>query len=829
MQVPEHENAACAASHLTGSHLQSPRIAPICGFQPLLFRLMNRRLFFLLIAALMSRPLFGADVDGQTRAFLQQHCFDCHTGEEPEAGLNLEALTADLGDRSTFQKWVQVFDRVESGEMPPPDSADLEPSVRKQFLSRASDRLLKHQRSEYAALGRVRARRLTNRQLERTLHDLLGIDIPLARELPDEPRTAGFTTVANGQPMSHFQLERHLGLIDIALDEAFRRAASPNDAESRELNARRLSRRNARRRTREPELIKDRAVTWSSTLVFYGRLPSTTAREAGWYRFRVRASALKAPPGRGVWCSVRSGMCVSSAPLLEWVHAFEATAEPQEWTFEAWLPRGHMLEIRPGDATLKKARFRGGQVGTGEGGPQNVPGLALHSLTMKRIHRGPDHATVREILFGDLPVEAQWDRSSRETRLVVTAGQPKADLTRLVRRFAHRAFRRPTDASDVQPFVQLAISALENGEPFAEALRGAYRALLCSPRFVYLHESPGRLDDYSLASRLSYFLWGSMPDAKLLSLAESGELAKPSVLRGQIERLLNHPRGRDFVRDFAHEWLELSEIDFTQPDRRLYPEFDLVVQQSMLAETHAFLQEMLDQNLSVTNLIDADFTYLNSRLADYYGIEGVRGDRLTKTKLPASSRRGGVLTQGSVLKVTANGTNTSPVIRGVWVAERLLGEPIPPPPENIPAIEPDIRGAKSIRDMLAKHRSEASCASCHVKIDPPGFALENFDPAGQWRDRYGRRGRGAKIDPSYQFADGTPFAGINQFRKRIVSRPESLARNVVEKMLTYGTGGEIQFADRGEVQRLVSRSADGNFGFRDILAAVVTSETFLSK
>ena len=339
------------------------------------------------------------------------------------------------------------------------------------------------------------------------------------------------------------------------------------------------------------------------------------------------------------------------------------------------------------------------------------------------------------------------------------------------------------------------------------------------------------LDDYAIASRLSYFLWNTMPDKQLLRAAADETLRNPNVRRQHVERMLNDKRGQQFVKDFAHQWLELSEIDFTQPDRRRHPDFDIVTQNAMLDETHAFLDAMLSKNLSVTNLIDSNFTFLNSRLARFYDIPEVEGDKLRRVKLDPRTNRGGVLTHGSILKVTANGTTTSPVVRGVWVAERLLGQEIPPPPENIPAIEPDIRGAKTIRDMLAKHRSDASCASCHVKIDPPGFALENYDPAGKWRELYYHRNRRRrlKIDPSYQLADGTPFSGIREFRNLIVKQPDQLARNVAEKLMTYGTGAPVAFSDRQHVEELVREAADNNYGFRSILHSVIDSPPFINK
>lgn len=772
-------------------------------------------------------------VSATSSVFLKSHCFDCHSGSEAEAGLNLPDLSADLTDPTTFARWVQIHDRVKSGEMPPPDMPAPKTVASRAFLEDLSNRLTEYQQHDYQQRGRVQARRLTNLQLERTLHDLLGIDIPLAVLAPDEPRTEGFTTVASGQSVSHFQLQTHLTVVDAALDEAFRRALQKPDEWQKDFEARQVARTSPRRRCREPEMLDSKAVVWSSRLIFYGRLPVTTAREDGWYRLTIKASALNTPKDHGVWCTVRTGPCVSSAPMLGWAGAFEATAEPQEWTFEAWLPRGHMFEVRPGDDTLKMGRFQGGQVGAGEGTPQQLPGLATHEIRLERFHKGPDNDQVRAWLFGDGKL-TNVKSASGDGQRILESDSPKDDAARLVTAFARRAFRRPVRDEIIAPYISMVHDSLNDGVPLLAALYGGYRAVLCSPRFMYFHEEPGELDDFALASRLSYFLWSSMPDEQLLTLAEEGRLRRPDVLQQQTERMLRDPRGAGFVKDFAQQWLDLSEIDFTEPDRRLYPGFDVIVQQSMLDETQAFLQEMLQHDLPVGNLIDSEFTFLNSRLARYYGIDGVAGDHLRKVALSPQDHRGGVLTQGAIMKVTANGTTTSPVIRGVWVSERLLGVDIPPPPKNVPAIEPDIRGARTIREMLAKHKSATECASCHVKIDPPGFALENFDPSGRWRDRYltvvkRSRSQGPVVDAGFDMPDGRHFDTLQEFQQLVLEGRAALAANVARHLLTYGTGAACGFADRARVQEIVQECEENAYGLRSLLQAVVTSTIFQTK
>ncbi len=787
----------------------------------------------LLLFTCLSLPQLVASefsVGASANGFLKSNCLDCHQGQSAEAGLDLADLPQNLDSDATFDTWTQIVDRVRSGEMPPKDADQPEDAARAEFVKTTSEPLFQHQREQYRQFGRVRGRRLTNVQLERTLQDLLGIDIPLADRMPEEQRTHGYTTIAAGQSISHFQLQDHLTVVDAALDEAFRRALSEPDEWSKHYSAEEVARRNPRRRCREPEMLEGKAVVWSSRLIFYGRLPVTTAREDGWYRLKIKASALNLPKDHGVWCTVRTGMCVSGAPMLAWAGAFEATDTPQEWTFDAWLPKGHMFEVRPGDGTLKMGRFAGGQVGAGEGTPQNLCGLATHEIELQRIHKGPDNQQIRRWLFGDLEVRPGTKRQPGS--VVVKA--PNRDVASLIHSFAERAFRRPVADDVVAPYVDLAKQELSDGVRFVDALRGAYRAILCSPRFLHFHETPGQLDDYALASRLSYLLWSSMPDQELFDVAAQNRLCDSAELKKQTDRMLKDPRGQNFLEDFAHQWLDMSEIDFTEPDRKLYPNFDVIVQESMLNETHTFLQEMLDRDLSISNLIDSKFTFLNSRLARFYGIDDVEGDYLRRVRLKDEHHRGGLLTHGAILKVTANGTTTSPVIRGVWVSERLLGVDIPPPPKNVPAIEPDIRGAKSIREMLAKHKSSPSCASCHVKIDPPGFALENFDPAGQWRDKYiavgrGKRSRGPDIDVSFDMPDGRHFETLTQFQELVLDDPAAIAANFTRQLLAYGTGATCGFSDHEIVDQIVSECKDADYGLKSLVQSTITSSLFRMK
>jgi hypothetical protein len=407
-------------------------------------------------------------------------------------------------------------------------------------------------------------------------------------------------------------------------------------------------------------------------------------------------------------------------------------------------------------------------------------------------------------------------------------------------------------AEEVRTYVKLAHKGLDDGLSFEDAMRVAFRAVLISPRFLFLEEKPGSLDDWALASRLSYFLWSSLPDEPLRKLADNGTLHEPTVLRAQVERMLASRKSKAFVENFVGQWLELRQIDFTMPDRRLYPEFDDILKDSMLGETHEFFALLLRDDGKLNNFIHSDFLMLNRRIAEHYKINGVVGEEFRRVALPPGSHRGGVLTQASVLKVTANGTSTSPVIRGAWVMKRLLGDPLPPPPPDIPAFEPDTRGATTIRAQLDKHRALATCASCHTRMDPAGFALENFDAIGGWRERYRMergnstqpkdvpnekfRGRdiweyklGLNVDATGKLADGKEFKNIDDFKKLLLEREDQVARNITRNLLIYATGAGIQFADREAVEKIVAKVKERDGGLRVLVHEIVQSQVFRRK
>lgn len=522
---------------------------------------------------------------------------------------------------------------------------------------------------------------------------------------------------------------------------------------------------------------------------------------------------------------------------------FEAPPEaPEVFELEAFLEEGAMVKL---DCMRLPSPMVPAMPHTIQKfDPDGYPGVAFHWLEVEGpfIEEWPP-ASYRA-LFGKLPLEQSG------SHVVAVPEKPLKEAKELLSGFMERVYRRPVKKAEFDRFHGYAKQLLQEGETFTEAMVATYSAVLASPEFLFHCGQPGELDDFALAERLSFFLGESIPDESLSDLAQQGKLRDPETLRAEVDRLLDMPEAKRFVKEFLDAWLKLDEINDTDPDRDLYPEYagDWWLVNSMVEESRLYFADLIAADRPARNVIDADYTFVDERLARHYGIPGVVGPTFQRVKLPEKSPYGGILTQASVLKVTANGTVTSPVLRGVYVMERLLGDPSSPPPPSVPAVEPDIRGAATIRELLKKHREDASCASCHQKIDPPGFALESFDVMGHWRTHYrslaqgservegvGRSGNefvhfiGSEVDASGVTPKGEPFEDILEFKKLLLDDEEAVARNLTEQLLVYATGAPVGFVDRDEVAAILEKSRASEFGVRTIIHEIVQSPLFLKK
>lgn len=469
------------------------------------------------------------------------------------------------------------------------------------------------------------------------------------------------------------------------------------------------------------------------------------------------------------------------------------------------------------------------------------------SIPPERVYQRPGRAAEyvgRGVAIDHLDIEGPlFDSWPPEGHRLLYGSTPRPGTKQVLTAFLSRAFRRPATAAEIASYTALVQRRLKAGDSPDEALRTAAQAALCSPEFLSLGGPPGPLDDWHLAARLASFLWDSLPDDGLRTLAKRGTLREPAMLRAQVERLLADPKAARFVEHFLDEWLDLREIDLTTPDATLYPEYGPALRDAMLAETRAFFGELLARDLPVATLVDADFAMLNQALATHYGLAAARpihaaviqGAAIRRVALPPGSPRGGLLGQASVLKVTSNGTVTSPVKRGAWVLRELLDDPPDPPPPEIPAVDADVRGTVSIREQLTAHTADATCAACHAAIDPPGFALEHFDVIGGWRDHYrilpadapaGTVAEGEAIDASGTLADGRSFASFQEFRTLVAADPRRLARGLARQLVVYATGAPVGPGDEAELEAILDRAAAQGYGVRTLVHEVVASRLF---
>lgn len=854
----------------------------------------------------------AAEFDGKSRVFLEKHCYECHDEDVQKGNLDLTKLKFDLEDKEVYKKWIKVFDNVLLGDMPPKKKKKPEETELKSFLSSIEKALQAAGEKGQASNGRTRVRRMNRQEFQATLEDIFGLRLDIAADLPEDAKGDGFDTVGAALNVSSVQMEAYMDALDKVLDKATALYEKPA-RKKYELSLlhshgimQEYRKSNAYAVTEEgPVFFAPQKHSYLNPLLDHYVIPYD-----GDYKVSVFAKSMNTD--KPLTLKVRLGgpghAELDSIPKTLLGYADVYPEKMQEFKYESPLRLGQQFRIYP--ALLPYMRF----TGKWEGNQHKFkgPGILVHKVVVDgpvlqewppKSHQllwGGVKTAAKEKAKANLDPNAQLDKAPTQTAkprmtkvkkdketgnqfvydprqkaggekiyrrarmpkpyestMDLVPDEPKADVKRLISRFVALAFRRETSVEETQAFIDLANFWLDEGASFEESMRAAYKAILTSPEFLYqksAFEKPGndgnQISDLALSERMSYFLWSSKPDRELLDLAKSGELRKKEVLFKQVERMLNDPKSERFLENFLGQWLDLRLMDFTSPDSKLYPEHDSVLQWSMEQEVYAFFRELLKNDLSVKNIIDSDFVTINDRLAKHYDLPPVKGTHMRKVTLPENSPRGGVLGMAAIHKVTANGTTTSPVVRGVWVLERIMGIHPPPPPPGVPAIEPDIRGAVSVLDQLHKHRSDKRCNSCHLLIDPPGVALENFDVIGKWRENYRALAedkaddkihyspdgpppiyyhKGKPVIASDSLKDGRQFTDINAFKKLLLEDPDKVARNVLEKLLTYSTGAGISFADRKEVMEIVADIKSKDYGFRTMIHEMVKSKIFQRK
>ncbi len=838
--------------------------------------------------------------------FIDAHCADCHDSTENKGDLDLTALGLNAADPKNFATWVKVHDRVASGEMPPKKRERPETKELASFVTSLSSTLVSAEQQQLAREGRATHRRLNRYEYENALRDLLSAPwLQVKDSLPEDGEAFRFNKIGDALDMSHVQMARYLAAAEHALRQVMAKQIERPETKTTRYYAReqrsftgpmkfsffnssperatfpmlghepqpdvRTGKEPPTVGAKDPEQRELEAVglVASTYEPLEPKFTQFKAPMSGHYRLRLSAFSVWVGPGKQTdpkkpdrwWIpdldDVKPGrrsepiIVYSETPprLLRRLGNFDVAPEPTVGELDVWLLAGET--IRPDAARLFRSRPGNGRWQNPLAEKDGQPGVAFRWLEVEGPLLDTWPTAGHRLLFGDLPLKKVDQPAPGSAPLAVETVTPKQDAERLLANFLAKAYRRPVAATEIKRFMPVVEKTRHAGAPFADAMIAGYTAVLCSPEFVCLEEKPGALDDHAVAARLAFFLTNAPPDDELRGLAAKGKLRPPEVLRAQTERLLNGPKSRQFVDAFLDYWLDLRRIVATAADSTLYPDYylDDLLSESALEETRMFFSELLRENLPAQSLIATDFAMVNERLAAHYGLPPVEGVAVRRVALPADSPRGGLLTQASVLKVTANGTTTSPVMRGAWIMERVLGLPPPPPPASVPAVEPDIRGTATIRQQLAKHRTEESCAACHTKIDPAGFALENFDVLGGWRDNYRALAEGdvpaaaglghggqkfafhyaLPVDPSGELPDGRKFRDVRELKRLLLDDEKQVARNLARQLVVYATGAPVRFSDRAAVERILERTSATHYGVRSLVHEIVQSELFLKK
>ncbi len=793
-------------------------------------------------------------------AFLQTYCVDCHGPTKPKGDFRVDALKI-AANAADAENWQLVLDNLQLGEMPPKDAKQPPPAEVEQVTSWIQTELSRAATELKGTGGEVVLRRLNRAEYENTIADLFDVHGDFAVGFPEDLREHGFDNNGAALMLSSSQIQEYMKATDFILARAIAPSQQPQTV------SKTITLHDGNRRAIEiaRKVLENRLADFEK-LTPQEKANTRKVEEAikanpdsHGYRFPVLENGTLRPPKAGDGPHLDAVMTVqnyfSGEPSLAYPGRFAGWCKVKAVAY-AVKNNGKPVRLKfsagrlaPGDTPKAETIFT-----FTDDKPREVeasyylePGDrvqftlrdgAPHSQNRTYIDQPGPFIAIR--LFSmEGPICESWPPKGHRTLFGdIDPAQPTAEkAAAIAAHLGPRLFRRPVDDVTVAKYRALFEKFAETMKP-AEALRGMLAAMLVSPRFLYREEPPNGPDAYAIASRMSYFLWRSTPDDELLRAAADGSLLDAAKRRTQAERMLADPRSGRFLKDFTGQWLRVREVGVMKPSADLYPEYDLELEAAMRGETEHFISEMFRRDLPLTNLIDSDWAMLNERLARHYKIEGVAGPDFRRVSLDKSKTvRGGLLTHASVHAITSNGTVTSPVARGTWMLEKFLGTPAPPPPPDVPAIEPDIRGATTIKEQLAKHRTIASCNSCHRKIDPLGFALESFDVVGGWRENYralvewkpGARAKlsdGPPVDSADEWEGVGRFASFQEFRELVKKREDLVVQNLTHQLATFALGRTPGFADRQPLKTIATNVREKKSGMKSLVLDIVSSPVF---
>ncbi len=846
-------------------------------------------LFTFLLSWLTCFSLLSEEKLEELRPFLNQYCISCHGPDKQKNDLRFDTLPVDLSKKSHLQVWQMILDQLNLGEMPPKKKAQPTEKESQEFIEKLSFHLKEAYTQLQSRDRKTTLRRLNRIEFRNTLRDLLYLQGPdftggvaklidnngngrvektsndPIRDFPQDEQDHGFDTIGERLVMSDFLLK----LVITAAEEALGLAThfEPQPKVEKHTFAGHIRTRGpnagleswARDHFPDHDSIFQRyrepgASTGGSGRVSPDKLAGRGVGVGARYRITIEASAhhQKHPWGDLLknrqdqafqlglhLADTRRGGYSEGNPTNKLVKQWDMPGDGNRhvYTFETWLDPSWTAwmgwENAPYERSLRASQLvkkyypDAWKPQPSRDAPNEVkrnyePSMA--KVLFEKGYLGP-HIRIHKMEFE--PLIETWPPKSH---VFLYGEEDDLSIEDLLQRFSQRAYRREVKKEEILPYIELVKNQIQSGISKPEALKLGYTALLASPRFYYLEEtSQDQLGAYELATRLSYFLWSSMPDDELFKLAQSKKILQPKVLAQQVERMLSDSKSASFYRRFTQVWLRLDKLGSMPPEQggpfRIY--WDRQMEPQMVLQTIAFFKDLLQNNGPIRNFIDSDYTFLNERVAFIlYDRKDVWGDGFRKVKVK-DPRRGGILTQPSVMTATANGVDTSPIVRGVWLLENILGTPPSPPPPDVEPLSPDLRGAKTLKEQLEQHRKVEACSGCHQKIDPYGFAFENYNPIGKWRTHYSKPRK--PIDSSSELGDGTPINDIVALKKLLLKREGDVVRCLTQKMLTYASGRRLEILDRPEVERIVKNLSKNGNRLRDLVHEVVQSSIFKTK
>ena len=743
--------------------------------------------------------------------FVTKHCVQCHGPKKKNAQLALHIYTDEKSILKDRKRWIEVLRMMHTGEMPPPKQPRPKLEEAEAFLKAINDIFTLADSKGPRDPGRVTMRRLNRAEYNNTIRDLVGVDFKPADDFPADDVGHGFDNIGDVLTISPVLMERYLAAAETIARQAIL-VGDPPPAPKRRTVGQFLQ-------SQESKIIRDTSLR---TLDVAGNLSIThKILIAGEYKMSVRA-----------WASRQAGN------------------EPLKVAFKVDGKQIGAAEIKGGNKMTAKI-YKAPPVDLQPGD---------HTITLVFLNPSDAKAEMkRELSVQYFEFEGPTDMTPATHKRIMACDpkKPQAEQTReILTRFASKAYRRPASKEEVDRLIKFVDLAQKNGEKWEAGIQLAVQAVLCAPKFLFRVELDHRpdskdahpIDDYQLASRLSYFLWSSMPDDELFALAQKKQLH--AHLEAQVKRMLADPKAFALVENFAAQWLQLRLLKGHAPDSKLFPEFDEQLRTSMIRETELFFEAILRENRSVVDLLDAKFTFMNARLAQHYGIADTNGNRLYQKPITtpgksftqgkfgkfggfrpsneflrvtfADDERGGILTHASILTLTSNPTRTNPVKRGKWVLEQILGTPPPPPPPNVPELEEKGELKGTLRERFEQHRKNPSCANCHNKLDPMGFAFENFNAIGKFRTKE----NGIDIDVSGVLPGGQTFKGPKELKAILVSKKDLFVRALTERLLTYATGRGLEYYDKPAVDRIMTALAKDDYRFTTLAIEVAKSDPF---